>query len=97
VLDFGVFVRLPLGIEGLVHVSEIEGSGPPESILQPGDRVLVRVISIEPEQQRLGLSRRRVTTAEEIEWMARHQDGQDGDEGVTEPALSEVEGVTGLP
>lgn len=71
VLDFGAFVRLPPGIEGLVHVSEIEGSGSPDSILQPGDRVLVRVLTIEPEQQRLGLSRRRVTTAEEIEWMAQ--------------------------
>ena len=81
VLDFGAFVRLPLGIEGLVHVSEIEGSNQPESILQPGDRVLVSVISIEPEQQRLGLSTRRVTTSEEIEWMARRQDG---DEGVAE-------------
>lgn len=73
VVDFGAFVRLPPGIEGLVHVSEIEGSGPPDSVLNPGDRVLVRVISIEPEQQRLGLSRRQVTTAEEIEWMARDQ------------------------
>lgn len=71
VLDFGAFVRLPSGLEGLIHVSEIEGSGAPESILKPGDRVLVRVISIEPEQQRLGLSTRRVTTAEEIEWMTQ--------------------------
>lgn len=84
VLDFGAFVRLPGGIEGLVHVSEMTGSGSPQSILQPGDRVLVRIISIEPDQQRLGLSTSRVTTAEEIEWMALRQNDETEEAAVAE-------------
>lgn len=84
VLDFGAFVRLPGGIEGLIHVSEMTGSGSPQSILQPGDRVLVRIISIEPDQQRLGLSTSRVTTAEEIEWMALRQNDETEEAAVAE-------------
>lgn len=84
VLDFGAFVRLPGGIEGLLHVSEMTGSGSPQSILQPGDRVLVRIISIEPDQQRLGLSTSRVTTAEEIEWMALRQNDETEEAAVAE-------------
>jgi len=80
--DFGVFVRLPAGVEGLVHVSEMDmaRASKPEDVLKPGDQVLVRIISIDPDQQRLGLSRSRVTTEEEIHWMAMHQLPQEEEE-----------------
>ena len=70
--DFGVFVRIDSGVVGLVHISEI--TLPPNSSLkdmfQAGETILVRIIDMVPEDQRLSLSRRRVTVDEELAWMA---------------------------
>jgi small subunit ribosomal protein S1 len=58
VVSFGVFARLEEGLEGLVHASEIDL---PEGALirnayQSGETIHVRILHIEPEHQRLGLS-----------------------------------------
>jgi small subunit ribosomal protein S1 len=70
-VDFGAFVLVAEGIEGLVHVSEMDISRgeKPESALQPGDAVLARIIKMEPQRDRLSLSMRRVSATEEVEWM----------------------------
>jgi ribosomal protein S1 len=49
-VPFGAFVRLPEGVEGLIHVSETTGP------LDEGDKVKAVVINLEPEKQKLGLS-----------------------------------------
>ena len=60
VVPFGAFVRVADGVEGLVHVSELaEGNFlHPRDIVQEGQTVQVRVIDIDPNQQRLRLSLR---------------------------------------
>src|SRR5512143_395026 len=62
VADFGVFVRLPEGLEGLMHVSETPlGRGEkPASHYAEGEPVRVRILRIEPHEQRIGLSSRDV-------------------------------------
>ena len=62
VVDFGAFVRVEEGIEGLIHVSELaEGRFlHPRSVVREGDVVQVRVLNLDPENQRLGLSLRQV-------------------------------------
>jgi ribosomal protein S1 len=79
VVDFGAFVRVADGIEGLVHTSEISGTQDflPEDILSPGDEVLVRILQIQPERQRLALSQRRVTREEQLAWIWERQDGSE--------------------
>lgn len=69
VVDFGAFVQLPEGVEGLIHVSEMGSSfvGSPSDILKPGDSVRVRIINMEPERERLGLSMQQVEV-KEIDW-----------------------------
>jgi small subunit ribosomal protein S1 len=59
---FGAFAMLSNGIEGLVHISELseEHIGHPKEILHEGDQVTLRIIKIEPESHRIGLSLRRV-------------------------------------
>jgi len=59
---FGAFAMLENGIEGLVHISEIseEHIGHPKEILHEGDQATLRVIKIEPDSHRIGLSLRRV-------------------------------------
>ena len=67
VLDFGAFVELEKGIEGLVHVSEIADSRveDPREVLKPGDDVKAEIISIDQAERKIGLSRKRVDWANE--------------------------------
>lgn len=58
ITDYGVFVELDSGIEGLVHVSEMSWSKKninPSNVYSKGDKVDVMILSIEPEKQRLSL------------------------------------------
>lgn len=58
ITDFGAFVRLPSGIEGLVHISELsnENVDRVEDILKVGDHRSFRVIRVNQEEHKLGLS-----------------------------------------
>lgn len=65
VVSFGAFVRLEEGVEGLIHISELaEGSFlHPRNVVREGDVVRVRVLNIDPANQRLGLSLRQMRDA----------------------------------
>jgi len=58
VTDFGAFVELEEGIEGLVHVSEIsrEKVEKPSDVLKAGDTLSAVVLHIDPHERRIGLS-----------------------------------------
>lgn len=75
VRDFGTFVRLPEGIDGLIHSSEIDDGE--STTYRPGDRILVRIIQIDPDRERIGLSSRRVSEDERIFWSDQHQPALD--------------------
>lgn len=49
----------------------------PGEVVQVGETHLLRVVSIDPRRQRIGLSLKAVTATEQIEWMA-HRDLSDG-------------------
>ncbi len=57
VVDFGAFARIEEGLEGLVHISEFPEAKlvPLNEIVQPGQRVRVRVLRIDSANHRLGL------------------------------------------
>lgn len=59
---FGAFARLEDDLEGLIHISEISERRieHPKEVLHEGDKVTLRVIKIDPENHRIGLSLRRV-------------------------------------
>lgn len=60
VVDFGAFVVLDDGIEGLLHVTEM-GDGTlqePYSYVQRGDRVTMRIVRIEPDRKRIGFTQK---------------------------------------
>jgi len=81
VTDFGAFVLVAENVEGLVHISEIDDQylERPESVVQVGDTVLVRILSIDLERERLGLSMRRVSADEEVTWMLEQQENKPAD------------------
>ena len=60
VVDFGAFVDLGTGIEGLIHISEIPGRELASAPLQPGSLITVRVLEIDQARHRIGLSLRDV-------------------------------------
>jgi small subunit ribosomal protein S1 len=65
--DFGIFVELEEGIEGLVHVSEIskEKIKSPIGRFKVGDIISARVMNINGEERRIGLSIKRLETESE--------------------------------
>ena len=59
---FGAFARLAEDLEGLIHVSELSEQrvAHPKEVVKEGDVVTLRVIKIDPERRRIGLSLRKV-------------------------------------
>ena len=71
--SFGAFISLDPGIEALLHVSQMSAN-PDENPLRhlyEGQKLLMRVISMEADRQRLGLSLTEVTAAEKAQWEER--------------------------
>jgi small subunit ribosomal protein S1 len=60
VVSFGAFTRIEEGLEGLIHISELaEGHFlHPRNVVQEGDTVRVRILNIDPDNHRMGLSLR---------------------------------------
>ncbi|UCD98919.1 MAG: S1 RNA-binding domain-containing protein [Chloroflexota bacterium] len=105
---FGAFARLDEDLEGLIHISEISEQrvAHPKEVLHEGDVVTLRVIKIEPERHRIGLSLRKVdspaysdfdwkmTLAEVVEESQEHEPGAELEElalEATEVAESNTE------
>ena len=68
VVPFGAFASIEEGLEGLIHVSELaEGSFMhPRNIVVEGERVRARIMNIDGEGRRIGLSLRRVIEPAEV-------------------------------
>ncbi len=69
---FGAFARLDENLEGLIHVSELSEHRitHPKEVVKEGDVVTLRVIKIDPERRRIGLSLRKVDSAaySDLDW-----------------------------
>ena len=78
ITDFGVFVELEDGIEGLIHISQLSHKRVehPKDVLAEKQEVTARIIEINPEQRRIRLS---LSALEEIpEKTAQHEENQTG-------------------
>jgi len=79
--SFGAFARIDDIIEGLIHISELSDHriNHPKEVVKEGQRVVLRIIKIEPEKRRMGLSLKRA--AEEqyavVEWAPADDDEAD--------------------
>ena len=71
VTDFGVFVEIEDGIEGLIHVSQIsnERIDKPSQHFQVGDEIEAEVTNIDPREKKIGLSVRALRRTEERDEM----------------------------
>ena len=88
VTDFGAFVELEEGIEGLVHVSEIsrEKVEKPSDVLKVGDTLSAVVLHIDPHDRRIGLSIKGLKEKAEKAEIEKYISNQ----GSTSPSLGEL-------
>jgi small subunit ribosomal protein S1 len=75
VVNYGAFVEIEPGVEGLLHISQLsrENVEDPNEIISEGETHLLRIISLDSDRQRIGLSLKGVTTEEQIEWMSQRE------------------------
>jgi len=77
-VSFGAFAKLDNGVEGLIHVSELADDRvqKPEEVLNVGDKVMAKVISVGPVDRKIGLSVREYERDLEKQMISDH--GQSG-------------------
>ena len=96
--NFGAFAKIDDSIEGLIHISELADYriNHPKEVVQEGDEVQVRIIRIDPERKRVGLSLRRASEAAyvEVDWREEAKSGL-GEEAETELANRQIEAALG--
>jgi small subunit ribosomal protein S1 len=65
IMDFGAFVRLAPGVEGLVHISELAHHrvSNVHKVVKEGQEVTVKILSIDPQSQRMSLSMKAMQAA----------------------------------
>ena len=83
--NFGAFARIDRGIEGLIHISELAHQviKHPRDVVNEGDELELKIIRIEPERRRLGLSlKQTLDGSEEVAVAAEAEETEDiGDFG----------------
>lgn len=78
--DFGAFVEVEDGIDGLIHISDMSWNRRlkhPSEVLKKGDTVEARITSIDPENQRLSLSIKEFLPNEWDNYAKQHQVGEE--------------------
>jgi small subunit ribosomal protein S1 len=80
IAPFGAFARIEDGIEGLIHMSELTPGMDPKANLHEGQQLQLRILRIDAERRRLGLS-------------LRQADEMDAEKTTTEATLPEAESV----
>jgi small subunit ribosomal protein S1 len=67
ITNFGVFVGLEDGLEGLLHISELADHKVenPEDVVKVGEQIEVKILRVDADERKIGLSRKRVEWAEE--------------------------------
>jgi small subunit ribosomal protein S1 len=80
ITNFGVFVELEPGLEGLLHISELAEHKVenPEDLVKVGDTIEIKVLRVDPAERKIGLSRKRSAG-----------EGEAGDEAGTEVVSDE--------
>ncbi len=70
--NFGVFVELEPGLEGLLHISELSDQKieSPQDVVKIGDEVEIKILRVDTDSRKIGLSLRRV------QWAAEDQQSQ---------------------
>ena len=95
-VPFGIFVELEEGIEGLCHSSEIEPEGSPQEAdaLLAGRELFFRVVKLNPEEKKIGLSLRDVEQSPEAGAESGSREEAKDENGKPAPVSESVESVS---
>ncbi|MCH8880652.1 MAG: S1 RNA-binding domain-containing protein [Planctomycetes bacterium] len=65
ITDFGAFVELARGVEGLVHISELSAArvNSVTDVVKQGEKIQAKVVSVDEERRRIGLSIKQITAS----------------------------------
>ncbi len=95
ITNFGVFVGLEHGLEGLLHISELADQKVenPEEIVKVGDEIEVKVLRVDSAERKIGLSRKRVEWTEEANAEAAEAEAVEAtpEEPQSSPSVPETE------
>ena len=91
ITNFGVFIGLEDGLEGLLHISEMTDDEveDPETLVKVGDEVEVKVLRVDSEDRKIGLSLKRV------DWTAEQEAKAKADEDVAVTPAEALKGGLG--
>jgi small subunit ribosomal protein S1 len=95
--NFGVFVELEPGLEGLLHISELADHKveSPEEVVKVGDEIEVKVLRVDASDRKIGLSRKRLTWEGGEEEGAEEGAPQEQPKGAGGKPQRELRGGTG--
>jgi small subunit ribosomal protein S1 len=81
ITSFGAFAKLEEGVEGLIHISELDERhvDNPEEIVSVGEELELKVISLDTEERRIGLSLKEAKADQEQSVISRYMEGQFSD------------------
>ncbi|HZK44317.1 MAG TPA: bifunctional 4-hydroxy-3-methylbut-2-enyl diphosphate reductase/30S ribosomal protein S1 [Syntrophomonadaceae bacterium] len=82
IAPFGAFIELVPGVDGLVHISQLADYRveKPEDVVQVGDKISVKIISLDLEEKKIGLSLKQVSEDVEEQEIQEYLDNQDSEE-----------------
>ncbi|MCL6505213.1 MAG: 30S ribosomal protein S1 [Pirellulales bacterium] len=89
--SFGVFVGLENGVEGLLHISELADHKVenPEEVVKVGDEIEVKILRVDVEERKIGLSRKR------LDWSGPDRPAEERSQPATTPPTIELKGGVG--
>jgi small subunit ribosomal protein S1 len=83
-VDFGAFAELPEGVQGLIHISELGYYNEDVDALEVGETVLVKVLSVDSERQRVSLSMKQVPIEKQLDWATSEDPTETQSEEISE-------------
>lgn len=82
-VDFGAFVEIEPGVEGLIHISQIANRhiATPHEVLEPEQKVTAKVLSVSEADKRISLSIKEIEREEEANEMKQYEKDEDASSG----------------
>ncbi len=93
IAPFGAFARIEDGIEGLIHLSELTPGVDPKAVLHEGAQLQLRILRIDAERRRLGLSLRQADEVDAVKEVTTEVPAPEATESI--PAHEPVPSLTG--
>jgi small subunit ribosomal protein S1 len=88
ITNFGVFVELEAGLEGLLHISELSDQKVenPQDVVKPGDQLDVKILRVDMQERKIGLSLKRAQWGDsERGGAAQPEGGEPGEHAPAKP------------